>query len=83
MSHQQEFEERVLRMAQRNGLQHQILQNGTITLFLTSFSGIKVHVSRAARPCRVTIQFADGSVSREPWALLESVCRNLAAGRRS
>lgn len=34
----------------------------------------------AARPCQVVIQFADGTVQREQWALLEAVCRNLKLG---
>ena len=82
MSQAQEFEERVLRMVERNGLLHQILQNGTIKIFKATFLPA-IHVSRAARPCRVCITFADGATQQEPWALLEHVCRNLAAGKKA
>lgn len=82
MSRTREFEERVLRMAERNGLQYNILQNGTISLYLANFLNTRLHVSPAARPCRVVIQWADGAQKQEPWMVLEAACRNLAAGKK-
>lgn len=82
MSQRQEFEERVKRMADRNGLQMNIAQNGAISLYMAAFTQIRLVLSPAARPCRVTIQYADGTIQTEPWMVLEAACRNMAAGKR-
>lgn len=81
MSRKDEFTERVQRMADRNGLKTQtVASTGAVYIFAEGNESVKVLASMAARPCRVTIQFADGTQQTEQWALLEAVCRNLRLG---
>lgn len=81
MSRREEFEERVSRMVERNGLQKNILQNGSVNIYMANFTEVRVNVSMGPRPCRVTIQYADGGLQNETWSVLEAVCRNLTRGR--
>jgi hypothetical protein len=68
-------------MASRNNLKTEIVAStGAIYIFAEGNESVKVLASMAARPCQVVIQFADGTVQREQWALLEAVCRNLKLG---
>lgn len=81
MSQREQFQERVQRMASRNNLKTEtVASTGAIYIFAEGNETVKVLASMAARPCQVVIQFADGTVQREQWALLEAVCRNLKLG---
>lgn len=81
MSRREEFAERVQRMADRNGLQTKTIESsGAVQIYAAGNDSVKVTAAMAARPCRVTIQFADGTLQTEQWALLEAVCRNLKLG---
>lgn len=84
MSRKDEFSERVLRMAARNSLEsRRNPSTGAVTMFAPGNESVKVTASMAARPCKVTIQFADGTVQTEQWALLEAVCRNMKLGAQA
>lgn len=81
MSQKEEFQERIKRMANRNGLKTDtVASTGAMYIYAEGNETVKVLASMAARPCQVVIQFADGTVQREQWALLEAVCRNLRLG---
>jgi tellurite resistance protein len=68
-------------MASRNGLLTKVVEStGAVQIYGEGNEAVKVTASMAARPCRVVVQFADGTVQREEWALLEAICRNLALG---
>lgn len=68
-------------MANRNGLLTNVIEStGAVQLYGAGNEAVKVTASMASRPCRVVIQFADGTVQNEQWALLEAVCRNLSLG---
>ncbi|WP_324271097.1 hypothetical protein SOP91_00105 (plasmid) [Enterobacter hormaechei] len=81
MSQREQFQERVQRMASRNNLKTEtVASTGAIYIYAEGNEAVKVLASMAARPCKVVIQFADGTVQSEQWALLEAVCRNLKLG---
>lgn len=81
MSRKEEFQERVQRMADRNSLKTEtVASTGAMYIYAEGNEMVRVLASLAHRPCRVTIQFADGTVQTEQWALLEAVCRNLKLG---
>lgn len=81
MSRKEEFQERVQRMAERNDLKTEtVASTGAIYIYAEGNEAAKVLASMAARPCRVTLQFPNGTIQTEQWMLLEAVCRNLKLG---